>query len=233
VPAVRLFTVDASSLAAGFADDVATGSPIAFAGLSLNIISSSRSVNPRFFISAAKAPTPAAPAYSFGCWFFVQNSERKQCSSAGSSSFCCIPVQHDAAGELAKPKNINALRVAAFRCDCLARILSPTHLQPACSSWRERRPHHANACGREKSSDDLIFGRAHDQMHGHAERIFHVTAGTLDVVGPQFTGEERRGSSCLRKIGFNDRTALTTAERQTRPSRKRRPQPDRIASLSP
>ena len=41
--------------------------------------SSSRSVNPRFFISAANAPTPAAPAYSFGGWFFVQNSDRKQC----------------------------------------------------------------------------------------------------------------------------------------------------------
>src|SRR5215831_3968409 len=48
------------------AEGVATGNPIAFAGLSLNIISSSRSVNPRFFISAANAPTPAAPAYSFG-----------------------------------------------------------------------------------------------------------------------------------------------------------------------
>src|SRR4029450_11946672 len=62
------------------ADDVATGSPIAFAGLSLNIISSSRSVKPRLFISAANAPTPTAPAYSFGCWFVVQNSDRKQCS---------------------------------------------------------------------------------------------------------------------------------------------------------
>jgi len=46
-------------------------------------------------------------------------------SSAGFSSFCCIPVQHHTAGELAKPKNINALRVAAFWCGAPGRILSP------------------------------------------------------------------------------------------------------------
>src|SRR5262245_41875783 len=57
-----------------------TDNPIALAGLSLNIISSSRSVKPRLFISAENAPTPAATAYSFGGWFFVQNSDRKQCS---------------------------------------------------------------------------------------------------------------------------------------------------------
>src|SRR4030095_3429012 len=32
--------------------------------------------------------------------------------------------------------------------------------------------------------DDLIFGRAHDEMHRHAERIFHVTLGTPDAVRP-------------------------------------------------
>ena len=35
---------------------MSTDSPTDFAGLSLNIISSSRSVNPRLFISAANAP---------------------------------------------------------------------------------------------------------------------------------------------------------------------------------
>src|SRR5215467_819100 len=28
-------------------------------------------------------------------------------------------------------------------------------------------------------------------MHRHAQRIFHITPGTLDVVRPQFTSEER------------------------------------------
>src|SRR5262245_7414811 len=49
-------------------------------------------------------------------------------------------------------------------------------------------------------SDDLIFRRAHDEMHRHAQRIFHVTPRTLDVVGPQFTSEER-DERVARRVG--------------------------------
>ena len=57
--------------------DVAA-SPSAFAGLSLNINSSSLSVKPCARIASAKAPTPSRPPYSLGELVLVQNSERKQ-----------------------------------------------------------------------------------------------------------------------------------------------------------
>src|SRR5678815_569251 len=40
-------------------------------------------------------------------------------------------------------------------------------------------------------------------MHGHAERIFHVTPGTLDVVRPQFTSEERDERVARSRCGWH------------------------------
>jgi hypothetical protein len=53
-------------------------------------------------------------------------------------------MQHHTAGELAKPKNINALRVAAFWCGAAGGILSPAQHDA-----------HERACRRPERSSDL------------------------------------------------------------------------------
>jgi hypothetical protein len=58
----------------------------------------------------------------------VRTAKSSAGSSAGSCSFCCTLVQHRTASEIAKPKNINALRLPAFWCSVFRRILSPARL---------------------------------------------------------------------------------------------------------
>lgn len=38
---------------------------------------------------------------------------------------------------------------------------------------------------------DLILRRAHDQVHGQAQPIFHVRLRTIDGIGSQFPGQKR------------------------------------------